>query len=270
MHCAESMRVQAHFDGELDAISSFNVEQHIEHCPECRQWLQSLEHTRTRLRAQLPPFCAPPELRARIHHVLDVEEASGGTPRALPARRVWRLPTFWWGSLAGASAMLIAGAVGFVALLLPAANPVVDAVLQAHVRSLMSAHLTDVVSTDRHTVKPWFAGRAAVSPAVADFAAQGYTLTGGRVEDLEQQHAAVMVYRHGAHLINVFCWIAPHRPLPRDTTRQGYHMAFWRSGDLAYAAVSDMGWEELSALESLLKGLAAADDPPGKSGLPGE
>jgi anti-sigma factor RsiW len=129
----------------------------------------------------------------------------------------------------------------------------------------MSAHLIDVVSTDKHTVKPWFAGHAEVSPAVADFAPQGYKLTGGRVDHLEHQRAAVIVYQHGLHIMNVFCWVAPHGPLPGNTTRHGYHMAFWRSGDLAYAAVSDTGWDELVGLKRLLRGLGTIDSPPDDS-----
>ena len=85
-------------------------------------------------------------------------------------------------------------------------NPLPDELVNAHVRSLMPAHLIDVVSTDKHTVKPWFAGHADVSPVVADFEQQGYRLIGGRVDYLEHQRSAVVVYQHGAHVINVFSW----------------------------------------------------------------
>lgn len=270
MRCAESMRVQAHFDGELDAISSLNLEQHMEHCQECRESLQSLEHTRAIVRHELPQWGVPPPLRARIQRALDSEEASGLAQRTVPSRRMWRMPPFWWGSLSGAGATLVAGALALVLLALPAADPVVDAVLEAHVSSLMSAHLTDVVSTDKHTVKPWFAGRVEVAPAVADFAPQGYTLAGGRVDDLEHHRVPVIVYRHGPHIINVFCWVAPRGPLPANTTRHGYHIAFWKSADLAYAAVSDTGWDELVALQRLLQGLGTLDAPPGSSSPPRE
>jgi anti-sigma factor RsiW len=175
------------------------------------------------------------------------------------------MPSFWWGGLTGVGAAMTAGVIGFLVLALPIANPVVDALLDDHVRSLGSGHLIDVVSTDKHAVKPWFAGRADTSPAVADFASQGYTLAGGRVDPLDHQRAAVTVYRHGAHVINVFCWIAPLGPLPGNTTRHGYHLAFWRSGDLAYAAVSDTAWDELLGLEHLLRGLGTSDVPPDNS-----
>jgi len=125
----------------------------------------------------------------------------------------------------------------------------------------MPMHLTDVVSTDRHTVKPWFAGHADVSPVVVDFADQGYRLLGGRADYFDQQHVAAVVYQHGAHLINVFTWVADSRPLPEYTTRSGYRIACWKLGNLQYCAVSDTGWDELQGLTRLLRAAGAADTP---------
>jgi anti-sigma factor RsiW len=134
-----------------------------------------------------------------------------------------------------------------------------DNLVAAHVRSLMPAHLTDVVSTDQHTVRPWFAGHADVSPVVADFAPRGYRLVGGRADYFEHQRAAVVVYEHGAHVINVFTWVAGRRAFPEVTTRSGYHIAFWKVGNLQYCAVSDAGWEELLGLVRLLRDVGARD-----------
>jgi anti-sigma factor RsiW len=116
-----------------------------------------------------------------------------------------------------------------------------------------------VVSTDQHTVKPWFAGHADVSPLVADFAPQGYRLVGGRADYFEHQRAAVAVYQHGAHVINVFTWVAGRGALPRFATRSGYRLAFWKVGDLQYCAVSDAGWDELQGLTRLLRDLGSRD-----------
>ena len=263
VRCAESVRVQEYFDGELDASASLDLERHVENCRDCGELLQSLGDTRELLRRELPAFQAPAGLRSRIARVLDAEDGSAGTPPPARSHRSWRLSPFWRGGLSGAAATLAAGAVAFWVLALPVANPVVEAVLDAHVHSLSSAHLTEVVSTDKHTVKPWFAGHADVAPTVADFASEGYTLKGGRVDDFEHQRAAVLVYQHGAHIVNVFCWVAPRRPLPGNTTRHGYHLAFWRSGDLAYAAVSDTDWDELAALERLMRRTADGAPPAG-------
>jgi anti-sigma factor RsiW len=144
---------------------------------------------------------------------------------------------------------------------IPRSAPVTSDLVSAHVRALMSSHQIDVVSTDKHTVKPWFAGHADVSPVVADFEAQGYKLVGGRADYVEHQHAAVMVYQHGAHSIDVFSWAAASRPLPKDVSRDGYHVACWTAQDLDYCAVSDTGWDELHGLQRLLQDLSAHDTP---------
>jgi len=149
--------------------------------------------------------------------------------------------------------MAIAAAFAFLLLVPRFANPLLDELVSAHVRSLMPSHLIDVESTDKHTVKPWFAGHADVSPVVADFEPQGYRLIGGRVDYLEHQRSAVVVYKHGAHVINVFSWAGRERALPADVTRSGYHLAFWKAGDLEYCAVSDTGWDELLSLVRLLR-----------------
>ena len=166
---------------------------------------------------------------------------------------------FWAGAMSGVGASAIAAALALLLLTPLLSTPLVDDLVGAHMRSLMPTHLIDVASTDRHTVKPWFAGHADVSPVVADFAAQGYRLIGGRADYLDHQRSAVVVYQHGAHVINVFSWTANHRILPKSATRNGYHLLFWKAGDIEYCAVSDTGWEELQGLVRLLRNLSASD-----------
>ena len=134
-------------------------------------------------------------------------------------------------------------------------SPLLDELVNAHVRSLMPAHLIDVVSTDRHTVKPWFAEHADVSPVVADFEAQGYRLIGGRADYLDHQRSAVVVYQHGAHVINVFSWAGTGRPLPPTRFATAIASCFGDRGDLEYCAVSDTGRDELQGLVRLLQDL---------------
>jgi anti-sigma factor RsiW len=279
VRCAESLRVQAYFDAEVDAVSAADIERHTEHCAECRALLQDLEQVRTVLRRDLDMVRTPPALRAKIMRALDEENAAdapaaegpaaaerapamerasvtGGTPAVTRRERVspaWRMRPFWVGALGGVGGTAIAATFAFLLLLPRLSSPLLDELVSAHVRSLMPSHLIDVVSTDKHTVKPWFAGHADVSPAVADFEPQGYRLIGGRVDYLEHQRSAVVVYQHGAHVINVFSWAGRERALPADVTRSGYHFAFWQAGDLQYCAVSDTGWDELLGLVRLLK-----------------
>ena len=261
MQCPEALRVQAYFDGEVDAVAAAEIEQHVEGCAECRERLQDLERMRTALRRDLTDFHASPALRARINATLDQESSVRTARTSVFGRARWRAPTFWMGAMSGVGASAVAAAA--LVLFLPAllSPPLVDDLVGAHMRSLMPTHLIDVASTDKHTVKPWFAGHADVSPVVADFAEQGYRLIGGRADYLDHQRSAVVIYQHGAHVINVFSWSASARYLPRSATRDGYHLLFWRTGDLEYCAVSDTGWDELQGLVQLLKNLSARDRP---------
>jgi anti-sigma factor RsiW len=214
---------------------------------------------RTGLRRDLPYERAPPELRGRIMLALDQESAANPPKPDGRPRTARRTRTFWMGAAAGVGGTALAAAVAFFLIAPPPANALLDELVDAHVRSLTPAHLIDVVSTDKHTVKPWFAGHADVSPVVADFEQQGYRLVGGRADYLDRQHSAVVVYRHGAHVINVFTWIADRGASPGNATRNGYRLVFWKTGDLEYCAVSDTGWDELLGLVRLLQDLSARD-----------
>jgi anti-sigma factor RsiW len=256
MQCAEHFRVQAYFDGELDALTAADVERHSEGCAECRALLQDLGQMRSALRQDLTYASAAPALRVRILRALD-EQSVLESPHVETRRRRRPSRPFWAGALSGIVGTAMAAGLAFLVLAPPSVNPVLDDLVSAHVRSLMPEHLIDVVSTDKHTVKPWFAGHTDVSPVVADFEQQGYRLVGGRADYFEHQRAAVVVYQHGAHVINVFSWAADQRGLPKDTTRNGYHLAFWKAGNLAYCAVSDTAWDELLGLARLLQDLSA-------------
>jgi anti-sigma factor (TIGR02949 family) len=252
MDCPESLRAQAYLDGELDAAAMAAFERHVEHCAECRASLEDGKRLRAALRQDLALEQAPPALRARILRALDQDRAAGSVPDKSRPRPTWSQRPFWLGALSGVGAAALAATVAFFAVLAPLNDPLLDGLVRAHVQSLLPDRLISVASTDRHTVRPWFAGRADVSPVVADFAPQGYRLLGGRIDTLKRQRAAVVVYQHGPHLINVFSWVADPRLRPRDTTQNGYHLAFWSAGNLEYCAISDTGWAELLALERLL------------------
>jgi len=261
MPCPEALRVQAYFDAEVDAVAAADIERHVEGCEECRQHLADLERARGALRRDLTDFRASPALRARISQALDAESRAATAQRRPSGRARWRAPPFWMGAASGVGVSAIAAALVLLLLTPLLNNPLVDDLMAAHMRSLMPTHLIDVASTDKHTVKPWFAGHADVSPVVADFADAGYRLIGGRTDYLEHQRSAVVVYQHGAHVINVFSWVANNRHLPGSAIRDGYHLLFWQTGDLEYCAVSDTGWDELQGLAQLMKNLSLHDRP---------
>lgn len=244
MSCNESLRLQAYFDGELDAAAALAMEQHLQGCADCTLLLADLKATRNLLRQDAPYYRAPAALHRGVMRKLDREEVGRGAGHV--SRR------FLSGAASGAGATALAAVLAFF-LFLPNADPLIGDLVNAHLRSLMSDHLIDVASSDRHTVKPWFAGHTDVSPPANDFASKGYKLIGGRADYVDGHRAAVVVYRYGNHVINVFAWAAAAQKLPGEASRNGYHMMCWRNADLDYCAVSDAGAEELGELVRLVK-----------------
>ena len=255
MACSEALRVQAYFDGELDASAAANIERHVKGCGECAALLASLEAMRGAMRQPALYHRAGPKLASRITAALNRETGNKWSLAGL----ILRGRQFWVGAASGVMATALAASLAFLVLLPPASNQLVNDVMGAHLRSLMENHLIDVASSDQHTVKPWFAGHADVSPPTADFPKEDYRLVGGRVDYVDGHRAAVLVYRHGAHTVNVFSWARSGDALPNIVTRNGYHAVFWRSGDLVFCAVSDTALDELLGLVRLLKEIGTPD-----------
>jgi anti-sigma factor RsiW len=129
-------------------------------------------------------------------------------------------------------------------------------IVTAHVRSLMAPnHLADVVSTDQHTVKPWFTGKVDFAPPVTDYAAAGYALTGGRLDYIEGRAAAAITYRHRQHVVNFFVWPAKGEPdlAPHLHSRQGYSLVGWTRAGMRYCVIADLAAPELSELADLIR-----------------
>jgi anti-sigma factor RsiW len=136
-------------------------------------------------------------------------------------------------------------------------NDVVGAVLDSHVRSLLPNHLTDVVTSDRHTVKPWLSSRVDVSPPVRDLADEGFPLIGGRVDYVDGHQVGCVVYRHDRHIINLLAWSSPGMADEglKSTSRQGFNLMTWRKGGVTFWAVSDL---EAAGLRKFAVAIAAA------------
>lgn len=225
----------AYLDGELDAAGAEALEAHLDMCATCAERHRSAETLSATLQSA-PYFQAPAALVGRVPSGRRARGRSGGTS-----------PIAW---TVAAAAVLIAAVS--IAESNHRAGPdadeaVAEAVLSSHLRSLMADHLVDVASTDRHTVKPWFAGRLEFSPTVVDLAADGFPLVGGRLDYIDGHAAAALVYRRREHTINLFVWptaAADAAPKARDDPR-GYHAVHWTKDRMAYWAVSDVASSEL-------------------------
>ncbi|HEX5281311.1 MAG TPA: hypothetical protein VFW28_14635 [Micropepsaceae bacterium] len=250
MLCSEAQRVQAYFDGELESNACVVIEQHLARCCPCAALLRDLQSIGDALREQASYHRAGDRLRNRITQSLGDESA------AEPNRQLARDRRFWWGTAAGFTPAAIAAAFLLFFNSAPGSGELAADLVNAHLRSLVGDHLIDIASSDQHTVKPWFAGHADVSPPAVDFAQADFRLVGGRVDYIDGRRAAVTVYRHGAHVINVFSWRAAADAPPQLITRNGYHIACWRSGDLESCAVSDTALDELQSLVRLLKNVS--------------
>jgi len=256
--CEKVLLVQAEFDGELDAAQAAQLQAHRVHCTDCRATEATLAQARAVLRAELYRP-APDALRQRILARLDADRprpvldpAEGkiqgtlprpATPLVLSRLRSWRQSTIGF-SLGAACAAMLAFLVPT-----PAEQRLNEQLVAAHVRALQPGHLEDVVSTDQHTVKPWFDGRIDFAPPVKDLSTVGFPLKGGRLDYIADRPVAALVYQHGKHIINMFVWPATGKAVPAldPAEHNGYNLVYWSQNDMEFWAVSDVERSELRA-----------------------
>lgn len=241
MSCAETLSTQAFIDGEITGPEAEAVERHIEGCAECQAFCADAAALSDAIRTHAPRYTAPAALWRRVEAILNQE----GAPSAPPS--------FWRGALSGAGATALAAGLAVLAILPPSASTLADQVTAAHTNAMIQGRQIMVASTDHHTVKPWFAGRLPLSPPVADFTVQGYKLVGGRLDKVAGKPAAVVVYQHGKHEIDLFVWADRGSTLPSTALSQGYHSIFWKNHDLDFAAVSDTAKPELASFVNLVR-----------------
>jgi anti-sigma factor RsiW len=253
MNCEEAeILLHALIDGELDAGHAREVEDHVAGCPHCAAALKDYREMSKAIAEAGVHYKAPSELRRRIEAALPQPQAQ---VVQMPSRRSV-LRGFAMGSAVSAIA-----ATGLVAIVLrnDDAERIQSEVVSAHLRSLQAGHLTDVISTDQHTVKPWFNGKLDVSPPVIDLTTQGFTLIGGRLDYVDARAIGAVVYKRRAHIINLFVAQTSnmhHRPA-RIETIQGYNIRHWTDRGLNYWAVSDLGSDELAEFGEKFESAAA-------------
>ena len=249
MQCEEARpRLDAYVDDELTEAERAELRDHLADCVDCGPEAAALPRLRDEIRRTVPAYRAPEIVRSQIRFALRREAAAMGAPGA------FRGP----GWLAYAASILLAVAVGsggtFLALGERQDDRVASEVIDSHLRSLLGTHLTDVASSDQHTVKPWFNGRLSFSPPVYDLAARGYPLLGGRLDFVGGQAAAALVYGRRQHMINVFVWpLSEPRVGASESESHGYHTIHWNTAEYSYWIASDLGLPELRAFAGLLQ-----------------
>jgi anti-sigma factor RsiW len=251
MSCAENkVLLHALLDNELDAGHARELETHLAICPGCAAELRVYRIMQEAISAADLRFTAPASLRRRI------EAALPTTPQRTTNRRAV-LKGFVMGT-ALSTAMAASLVIGIIRT--DNDQRVLGDVVAAHVRSLQGEHLTDVQTSDQHTVKPWFNGKLDLAPPVLDLTAQGFTLIGGRLDYIDEKTAASIVYRRRKHVINLFVTQASdaeYQPAKLNTV-QGYNVLHWRAHGLEFFAISDINDEELREFG---KKFAAGLDP---------
>ena len=241
MNCDEAkLMLHALLDGELDAGHAREVETHLTGCPRCAAEFRQMREMRQAMTGTDLRFAAPLSLRSRIDSAMPAPRLSDG--RA-PTRRSL-LQGFAFGT--AVSAVAAAGAV-FMVVRSDQDQRILGDVVSAHLRSLQAEHLTDVPSSDQHTVKPWFNGRLDVAPPVADLTAQGFTLLGGRLDYIDGRAVAAIVYRRRVHVINLFVaqGAGAEHAAVRNETVQGFNVRRWTEQGLRFIAISDINADEL-------------------------
>jgi anti-sigma factor (TIGR02949 family) len=243
-------RLHAYFDGELDAMSAAEFERHLESCPDCETRLAAEEKLRSALAGARLYARAPEQLRSKLQTMLPL----AAVPPALKDPKASAEQSWRW--LAVAATVILGVLLGtqYVQKLNRYAqqHAMAAVIVDAHLRSLQPGHLEDVVSTDQHTVKPWFDGKLDFAPPVRDFANDGFPLVGGRLDVLDGRTAAALVYGRRKHIVNVFITkTQPGDALDRSGDLQGYHWVAWQQNGFSFTAVSDTAYADLDQLRQL-------------------
>jgi anti-sigma factor RsiW len=237
--------LNARVDGEMDPARRASLDAHLRTCVSCATQLEDLENLRHTIRDGLGYEKAPGGLRDQVRFALRGADYLDNSR----SRAVW--PRVW-GSVAAAIALVALASAPFLVSARNQGRLVAEELLSAHERALLG-HDVDVVSTDQHTVKPWFNGKLPFSPPVIDLAAQGFPLEGARLDYAGDQTVAALVYSRRLHRIDVFVWRAGRNKPPASFERNGFHEISWTRDNFLFTAVSDVNATELAQFAGLMQ-----------------
>ena len=251
MDCSEArIRLAGSVDEELPLAEQSALDAHLGDCPACRGERSTQWFVHRVLGREATRHAASPALRRRVRAAL--RAADDRHADRWWRRWTWTLPV---PALGAALAAILAANGAILASLHPDTDRIAEDVLAGHVRALVTSHPIDVASSDRHTVKPWYAGRLDFSPPVTDFAGDGFPLEGGRLDYIDGRTVAALVYSRREHRIDAFEWPAPDErvePLQVED-RRGFHLVHWTRGGMRYWLASDLETAEMERLARLLE-----------------
>jgi anti-sigma factor RsiW len=246
----EEMRdlIHGHLDGELDLVNSMAVERHLRDCDECAQRYQAIRSLKPAVGNGAVRFEPPAVFERRLRSALRREDQT--QRRSFVMRWQWLVAV-----LSFAVVIAVVWAVAPSLTRRSENDMLAQEIVSSHVRSLMADHLTDVPSSDQHTVKPWFDGKLDFSPPVRDFSGQGFSLNGGRLDYIGHRAVAALVYQRRQHSINVFIWPAKDTTTTNESASvsHGYNVIRWSNGGMDYWVVSDLNFDELRQFAQLLR-----------------
>lgn len=252
MNCREVRALShAYADRELDVVRATEFEHHLRECRPCSREIESIRALSCALKSSTFYFRAPGNLGNQIRAATCARNGAGRLPRRSESREIsWKHWIRWFMPVsAGAVVILLA-----LTLLPRTDQRLAEEVVSSHVRSLMAEHLTDVLSSDQHTVKPWFDGKVDFAPPVLNLEKQGFPLVGGRLDYLQGQTVAAEVYGRNKHKINLFVWPAAQNrnTMKKVSIVKGYNVISWQADGMNYSAVSDLNATELREFAELL------------------
>jgi anti-sigma factor RsiW len=232
--------IHAYLDGELELVRNLEIEQHLRGCNSCTQSYERLRALQGAMRNNTFRFAPPAKLENRVRVAIRREAHT----------HTWPLMGSWRWAIAAVTLVVLAALVFSVVTLRRDRTEddlVSQEIVSSHVRSLMASHLTDVATSDQHTVKPWFDGKLDFSPPVRDLATQGFALVGGRLDYVGNRPVAALVYQRRQHLINLFVWPSAVNPsaTQKASVRQGYNLIHWTNAGMTFWAISDLNLVEL-------------------------
>jgi anti-sigma factor RsiW len=252
--CAEwELMLHGFVDGELDAAHSLQIEQHVAACPHCARQMESLQALKQVIGQRGVQFRTPDHVRAQVLAAISREAARPARSSAMAPASEERFSLLGFIKQWMFVPSLAALAASLFLVIAPMSDrtSIGDEILAGHVRSLLVDHLTDVATSDQHTVKPWFNGKIDFSPPVVDLAREGFPLEGGRVDYIGGRVVAALVYKRHSHVINLFVWPAAggaSATLRGTASRDGYNMENWSAGGLTFSAISDVSADDLNRL----------------------